>query len=109
LNLDAKTHGTFAEIGAGEEVACWFFSVGGAAGVSLADQPLTGRALAKAFGEIEGHVVLLMDTCGAGGVLNYPSTNPNVCAMLGCKAHEETSGGERNPLHGHYADAIWNS
>jgi hypothetical protein len=32
LNLEAKTYGTFAEIGAGQEVARWFFSVGGAAG-----------------------------------------------------------------------------
>src|SRR6266446_3664929 len=31
-NLDATTYGTFAEIGAGQEVARWFFSVGGAAG-----------------------------------------------------------------------------
>jgi hypothetical protein len=32
LNLDAAKYGTFAEIGAGQEVARWFFSVGGAAG-----------------------------------------------------------------------------
>jgi hypothetical protein len=32
LNLDAMTYGTFAEIGGGQEVARWFFSVGGAAG-----------------------------------------------------------------------------
>src|ERR1044071_5554742 len=32
VNLDARTYGTFAEIGAGQEVARWFFSVGGAAG-----------------------------------------------------------------------------
>ena len=32
LNLDASTYGTLAEIGAGQEVARWFFSVGGAAG-----------------------------------------------------------------------------
>src|SRR5262245_29294981 len=32
LNLDAKIYGTFAEIGAGQEVSRWFFSVGGAAG-----------------------------------------------------------------------------
>jgi hypothetical protein len=32
LNLDATTYGTFAEIGGGQEVARWFFSVGGAAG-----------------------------------------------------------------------------
>src|ERR1041385_2418664 len=32
INLDAKNAGTFAEIGAGQEVARWFFHVGGAAG-----------------------------------------------------------------------------
>jgi hypothetical protein len=32
INLDATRHGTFAEIGAGQEVARWFFRVGGAAG-----------------------------------------------------------------------------
>src|SRR6185437_13428446 len=32
INLDAKRYGTFAEIGAGQEVARWFFRVGGAAG-----------------------------------------------------------------------------
>jgi hypothetical protein len=31
LNQDATTYGTFAEIGAGQEVARWFFLVGGAA------------------------------------------------------------------------------
>jgi hypothetical protein len=32
INLDEQVYGTFAEIGAGQEVARWFFSVGGAAG-----------------------------------------------------------------------------
>lgn len=32
INLDQRLYGTFAEIGAGQEVARWFFSVGGAAG-----------------------------------------------------------------------------
>src|SRR5205085_3040374 len=32
LNLDARTYGTIAEIGGGQEVARWFFAVGGAAG-----------------------------------------------------------------------------
>ncbi len=32
LNLDQRRYGTFAEIGAGQEVARWFFRVGGAAG-----------------------------------------------------------------------------
>jgi len=32
INLDTTKYGTFAEIGAGQEVARWFFRVGGAAG-----------------------------------------------------------------------------
>jgi len=32
INLDPTSYGTFAEIGGGQEVARWFFSVGGAAG-----------------------------------------------------------------------------
>src|SRR5512135_3273106 len=32
INLDPLWYGTFAEIGAGQEVARWFFHVGGAAG-----------------------------------------------------------------------------
>jgi hypothetical protein len=32
INIDASRYGTFAEIGAGQEVARWFFHVGGAAG-----------------------------------------------------------------------------
>src|SRR5512146_2541143 len=31
INTDARRYGTFAEIGAGQEVARWFFRVGGAA------------------------------------------------------------------------------
>src|SRR4030095_12769494 len=32
INVDTAKYGTFAEIGAGQEVARWFFRVGGAAG-----------------------------------------------------------------------------
>src|SRR3981081_4197430 len=32
INEDARRYGTFAEIGAGQEVARWFFRAGGAAG-----------------------------------------------------------------------------
>ncbi|NBW87744.1 MAG: TonB-dependent receptor, partial [Planctomycetia bacterium] len=32
INLDGGLYGTLAEIGAGQEVARWFFAVGGAAG-----------------------------------------------------------------------------
>src|SRR5687767_616985 len=32
INLDQTKYGTFAEVGAGQEVARWFFRVGGASG-----------------------------------------------------------------------------
>src|SRR5438105_4442495 len=32
INIDASKYGTFAEIGAGQEVVRWFFQAGGAAG-----------------------------------------------------------------------------
>src|SRR5258705_2348034 len=32
INVDSAIYGTFAEIGAGQEVARWFFRVGGASG-----------------------------------------------------------------------------
>ena len=32
INLDPRRYGSFAEIGAGQEVVRWFFRVGGAAG-----------------------------------------------------------------------------
>src|SRR5215831_1650572 len=32
INIDGTLYGTFAEIGAGQEVARWFFRAGGAAG-----------------------------------------------------------------------------
>src|ERR1700758_4568595 len=32
INLDPRWYGTFAEIGAGQEVVRWFFRAGGAAG-----------------------------------------------------------------------------
>ena len=32
INIDAQKYGTFAEIGAGQEVARWFFRAGGASG-----------------------------------------------------------------------------
>ncbi|MBJ7344663.1 MAG: hypothetical protein JHD09_05220, partial [Gemmataceae bacterium] len=32
INMDSSKYGAFTEIGAGQEVARWFFSVGGASG-----------------------------------------------------------------------------
>ena len=41
INLDPSKYGTFAEIGAGQEVARWFFRVGGAAAPSPRASPPT--------------------------------------------------------------------
>jgi len=48
LNLDATRYGTFPESGGGQEVARWFFSVGGAAGtiaetISAYDMAMSDR------------------------------------------------------------------
>ena len=60
VNLDNSKYGTFAEIGAGQEVARWFFRVGGAAGtiaksisaydMTVAPTPSTARAPATSAG-----------------------------------------------------------
>src|SRR6266446_3028387 len=49
LNLDARTYGTFAEIGGGQEVARAFFAAGGAAGtvaksISAYDMAVSDRS-----------------------------------------------------------------
>src|SRR5258706_13918772 len=56
LNLDATKYGTFAEIGGGQEVSRWFFSVGGAAG--------TGAKTISAY-----------DMAGRGGPFRPPPPN----------------------------------
>jgi hypothetical protein len=95
-----------------KDVVLLYFSVHGETtkkgkfSMDLADKPITGKVLVKEFDEIKANIVLLLDTCGAGGMLNYASTNPRVCVMAGCKATEETSGDDRNPLHGYYSNAI---
>ena len=53
INIDKATYGTFAEIGAGQEVARWFFRVGGAAGtiaksISAYDMAVSDEIYGKA-------------------------------------------------------------
>jgi len=57
INLDPATYGTFAEIGGGQEVARWFFRVGGAAAtvaktISAYDMTVSD----KAYGSTERYV-----------------------------------------------------
>ena len=60
LNLDATTYGTFAEIGGGQEVARWFFAVGGAAGtvaktISAYDMGVSDALYGKAERYVSRH------------------------------------------------------
>jgi hypothetical protein len=57
INLDARRYGTFAEIGAGQEVARWFFLVGGAAGTIAKSISAYDMAVSDAiYGQTERYV-----------------------------------------------------
>ena len=57
INLDHSRYGTFAEIGAGQEVARWFFKVGGAAGTVAKTMSAYDMKVSDAiYGECERYV-----------------------------------------------------
>src|SRR5512147_2803226 len=57
INLDETRYGTFAEIGAGQEVARWFFRVGGAAGTIAKSISAYDMAVSDAiYGHTERYV-----------------------------------------------------
>jgi len=57
INLDGVRYGTFAEIGAGQEVARWFFQVGGAAGTVAKTMSAYDMAVSDAiYGPAERYV-----------------------------------------------------
>jgi hypothetical protein len=57
VNLDSTKYGTFAEIGAGQEVARWFFRVGGAAGTVAKTISAYDKAVSDAiYGPTERYV-----------------------------------------------------
>src|SRR6187455_3394785 len=57
INLDERRYGTFAEIGAGQEVARWFFRVGGAAGTIAKSMSAYDMAVSDAiYGSAERYV-----------------------------------------------------
>ena len=57
INLDASRYGTFAEIGAGQEVVRWFFRVGGAAGTIAKSISAYDMAVSDAiYGRTERYV-----------------------------------------------------
>jgi len=57
VNLDRSTYGSFAEIGAGQEVARWFFVVGGAAGTVAKTMSAYDMAVSDAiYGKADRYV-----------------------------------------------------
>ena len=57
INLDARRYGTFAEIGAGQEVARWFFRAGGASGTVAKTMSAYDMAVSDAiYGPTERYV-----------------------------------------------------
>jgi hypothetical protein len=57
INLDGSRYGTFAEIGAGQEVARWFFRVGGASGTIAKSMSAYDMAVSDAvYGHTERYV-----------------------------------------------------
>jgi hypothetical protein len=57
INLDHRRYGTFAEIGAGQEVARWFFRVGGASGTIAKSISAYDMAVSDAiYGHTERYV-----------------------------------------------------
>lgn len=57
INLDPRWYGTFAEIGAGQEVVRWFFRVGGAAGTIAKSMSAYDMKVSDAiYGHVERYV-----------------------------------------------------
>lgn len=57
INLDARRYGSFAEIGAGQEVVRWFFRVGGAAGTIAKSMSAYDMSVSDAiYGHCERYV-----------------------------------------------------
>src|ERR1700689_2403717 len=57
INLDGGKLGTFAEIGAGQEVARWFFHVGKAAGTVAKSISAYDMAISDSLYGLAGHYV----------------------------------------------------
>jgi hypothetical protein len=68
INLDPVFYGTFAEIGAGQEVARWFFKVGGAAGTIAKSISAYDMTVSDA---IYGHSKRYVSRERLQGMLNY--------------------------------------
>src|SRR2546427_10236752 len=68
INLEPIRYGTFAEIGAGQEVARWFFKVGGAAGTISKSMSAYDMAVSDS---IYGHCKRYVSRERLQSMLNY--------------------------------------
>jgi hypothetical protein len=84
INLDAKKYGTFAEIGAGQEVARWFFHVGKASGtvaktISAYDMAVSdaiyGRPTVTSAASVCRRCLITNSTCCSSGSTRRAATN----------------------------------
>jgi hypothetical protein len=113
LNLDAITYGTFAEIGAGQEVARWFFSVGGAAGTVAKTGSAYDMAVSDALygpdpalrepaapgGHARTRVRSVTGSSGAGSRRSSrPRTSSAGVPGRTCQRHERSGGSHAQPV-----------
>ena len=97
INLDQRRYGTFAEIGAGQEVVRWFFHVGGAAGTIAKSMSAYDMAVSDAiYGTVERYV------CRSSGWRSMlqprarPGTSP-ACRIPAAIRHASSSSPTRFP------------
>ena len=82
-------YGVLAEIGAGQEVASWFFRVGAAAGtiaksISAYDMTISDSVYGKADRQAVA-IVLLFTAPPAPGTLHYAHVHVSLCLLeFGC-------------------------
>jgi len=74
--------------------------------VVLNDKAMKGDEIAECINNIKGKVVLVLDTCGAGGMLYY-EVRPGICILSACTDREGSVGGARKPLCGFFASAVY--
>jgi len=93
INIDATRFGTFAEIGAGQEVARWFFLVGGAAGTVAKTISAYDMAVSDAvYGPVKRYVSrerlqAMLETGGRDGA------RPSILVAAPCRLELKSSGG----------------
>lgn len=77
-------------------------------GIVLADRELKGLELAEFINNIKARVIVVLDTCDAAGIFNYELRHDS-CILCASRVHEASYGGQRKPLYGFFASAVFNA